>query len=75
MATVKRLRDGTLFVDCPTERVSDSFRAAKRLGDYDVTVSLHKSLNSCKGVVRCSQWRDINEEELKEGLASQGVTL
>ena len=38
-----------------------------------VQVSLHGSLNTCKGVVRCPDLKGVSEEEILEELREQGV--
>ena len=73
ITNVKRLRDGSLLVECPSKKVSDSFLGRERLGDFGVEVAVHRQLNSCKGVVRCFEWRDLDCLELKNELASSGV--
>ena len=34
----------------------------------------HRTLNSCKGVIRCSDLKDLTKDEIVDGLRSQGVT-
>ena len=41
--------------------------------DLKVTVSLHGSLNSCKGVVRCPDLQGVSEQEILEEMREQGV--
>ena len=38
-----------------------------------VQVSLHASLNTCKGVVRCPDLKGVSEEEILEEMREQGV--
>ena len=33
---VKRLRDGSLLVECPSKKVSDSFLGREKMGDFEV---------------------------------------
>ena len=44
-----------------------------KLHDLKVTVSLHGSLKSCKGVVRCPDLNGVNEREILEEMREQGV--
>ena len=69
-----RQRDGTILVECPTKNVSDRLLRCSELAGYDVSVSEHRALNTSKGVVRCPEWRDVTELDLKEGLKSSGVS-
>ena len=34
----------------------------------------HRTLNSCKGVIRCSDLKGLTKDEIVDGLRSQGVT-
>jgi len=34
----------------------------------------HQTLNSCKGVIRCSDLKGMTKDEIVDGLCSQGVT-
>ena len=41
--------------------------------DTKITVTPHRSLNTCRGVIRCRDLRDCEDAEVLSGLASQGV--
>ena len=45
----------------------------QKLHDLRVQVSLHSSLNSCKGVVRCPDLKGVSEQEILEQMRQQGV--
>ena len=72
--SVKRLRSGSLLIECSTQKHSELLLKSKVLVDRPVKISTHKGLNSSKGVIRCRDLRGVSEAEMKTELASQGVT-
>lgn len=73
---VKRLRDGSYLVECPSQRICQQIlkRDGKIFVDRPVRVSPHRSLNSSRGVVRCRDLCGMSETEIRDELQSQGVT-
>ena len=73
---VKKLRNGSFLVECPTQKISTTLLNwnGKKFVDRFISVTPHKALNTCKGVLRCSELKDVDDEEILEGLKSQGVT-
>ena len=73
---IKKMRDGAYLVECPTEKVSKLLlrRHDSIFVDRRIKVSPHRALNSCKGVIRCRELQDVPDEEILQGLRSQGVT-
>ena len=73
---VRRLRGGSFLVKCDTKRASDNL--LKRDGqvciDRPINVSVHRSLNSSKGVIRCRELEGMSETDIRSGLGEQGVT-
>ena len=45
----------------------------QKFHDLRVQVSLHGSLNTCKGVVRCPDLKGVSEQEILEEMREQGV--
>ena len=45
----------------------------KSFHNLKVQVSLHASLNTCEGVVRCPDLKEVSEEEILEEMREQGV--
>ena len=72
--SVKKLRNGSLLVQCASKKHSELMLKSKILVDRPIKVSAHKSMNSTKGVIRCPDLRGVTEAEIKSELASQGVT-
>ena len=68
LKSVKKLRNGTLLVECATDSHS-----RRLLCNVPIKVTPHSSLNSCKGVIRSRDLEGVGEEEICENLTSQGV--
>ena len=50
---LKKLRSGDLLVEYAGRKQIENLLRTEKFFDLDVKVSLHSSLNTCKGVVRC----------------------
>ncbi|XP_041376818.1 uncharacterized protein LOC121389287 [Gigantopelta aegis] len=72
--SVKKLRSGSLLVECSTESHSRNLLKSKQLCNIPIKVSPHASLNSSKGVVRSTDLEGVCEDEICENLSSQCVT-
>jgi hypothetical protein len=46
----------------------------KTIMDISVAVTPHRSLNSCRGIIRCRDLRDCDDAEVLAELQPQGVT-
>ena len=55
LKSIKRLRVGSFLVEC----------GKNRFVDRPVRVSVHKTLNSSRGVIRCRDLADISEVEIR----------
>ena len=73
LKSVKKLRNGTLLVECATDGHSRSLLKSGLLCNVPIKVTPHSSLNSCKGVIRSRDLEGVGEEEICENLTSQGV--
>ncbi|XP_035205691.1 uncharacterized protein LOC118180736 [Stegodyphus dumicola] len=70
---IKRLRSGDLLIDTATAIQSASLLRLTKLGEVNVTVSEHKTLNYCRGVISEFDLLSVSEEELVSELANQKV--
>ncbi|XP_041357871.1 uncharacterized protein LOC121374825 [Gigantopelta aegis] len=73
--SVKKLKNGSLLVECSTESHSKCLLKSKMLCNISIKVSVHKSLNSSKGVIRSRDLEGVSEDEICENLSSQGVSF
>ncbi|GBN69331.1 hypothetical protein AVEN_36036-1 [Araneus ventricosus] len=71
--SVKRLRSGDLLMKTTSTVQAQSFLLAKKFLDYQISVTLHKSLNSCRGVVSDKELMRASESEIIEALSKQCV--
>jgi len=72
--SIKCLRSGDLLVEVGSASQSRSLNKLNNLAGCPVTASPHRTLNSCKGVIRCRALIDCPKDEILEELKSQGVT-
>ena len=71
--SAKKLRSGQNLVEVSKEHHARNLLKCKTFVQIPVQISAHKSLNTKKGIVRCSDLRDCNNEEILEELEGQGV--
>ena len=69
----KKLRSGDLLVEYEKKKQIDTLLRLEKFHDLKVKVSLHASLNTCKGVVRCPDLKGVSEQEILEEMREQGV--
>ena len=71
--SIKKLRSGDLLVEYTNKKQIENLLRLKTFHCLKVQVSLHASLNTCKGVVRCPDLKGVSEEEILEEMREQGV--
>ena len=67
--SVKRIKNDTLLVECFTMQQASNLLSNKK----PVKIYPHKSLNTCKAVVRCRELSYCDPDEILSNLKSQGV--
>ncbi|XP_071118408.1 uncharacterized protein [Haliotis cracherodii] len=73
---VTHLRSGSLLVECARRQQSLNLLSISTFANIEVAVSVHRTLNSCRGIV-CDRARclsDMSEEEIVTELGDQAVT-
>ena len=73
LKNIKRLRDGSFLVECGKRAQARNLLQTNRFNDRPVRVSIHKTLNSSRGVTRCRDLTDMTEVEIRDELKDQGV--
>lgn len=73
LSDTKKLADGSLLIEVRNEDQSFIAQNLKKIHTFEVTCIPHKSLNTVKGVVTCSDLSNCSDEEILENLQSQGV--
>ena len=72
---IKKLhRSNQLLIEVSKKAHAENLLRAQTFHDLKVRVYPHTSLNSSKGVIRCPELRNCDEDEILEGTRSQGVT-
>ena len=71
---VKELKNGTLLVETNRKSQTDNLLKLTKFFNINVTVTEHKTLNSCKGIIPDRMLKHETEENNTEYLNTQGVT-
>ena len=71
--SIKRLRDGSFLVECARKLQAMGLLKTTQFIDRPMRVSVHKALNSSRGVIRCWDLVDMLEVEIQDELKDQGV--
>ncbi|XP_067676359.1 uncharacterized protein [Haliotis asinina] len=76
VSNVTRLRSGSLLVECARRQQSLNLLSIKTFANVEVAVTVHRSLNSCRGIVRdrARCLSDMSEDEITTELKDQAVT-
>ena len=72
--TAKKLRNGSVLLEVSNKVQADRALAMTNWIDTPVRVTAHRSLNSSKGVIRCREFRDCEDDEVLAALSPQGVS-
>ncbi|XP_041367054.1 uncharacterized protein LOC121381769 [Gigantopelta aegis] len=72
---VTKMKNGSLLVECSTEKHSKCLLKSTILANIRIIVLPHTSLNSSKGVIRCRDLEGVSDEEICDNLTSQDVTV
>ncbi|GFS96129.1 uncharacterized protein TNCV_2709981 [Trichonephila clavipes] len=72
--SVKRLRSGDLLVETNSALQTKSFSLAKSFLNSPVTISPHKTLNSCRGTISETDLLSTPDGEILECFSNLGVT-
>jgi type II secretory pathway pseudopilin PulG len=73
LISAKKLRDGTLLITTANEAQSAKLLAMDTFNGIPVKVQVHRTLNTCRGVITNYDLLYVSDEEIKSEMASQGV--
>ena len=73
--TIKKLKSGDLLLEVDRQQQVENLLKTTKIFDLKVKISLHQSLNSSKGVIRCPELRPCSNKEIIDNLTDQGVTV
>jgi len=71
--TVRCLRQGDILIEVSSVTQSSAITKLNNLAGCPVTASPHRTLNTCKGIIRCRPLVDCQKEEVFAEMKSQGV--
>ena len=72
--SAKKLQSGSLLVEVSTPAQADNIVQMDMFAETPVKVSAHRTLNSSRGIIRCRDLRDCDDEEVLTELKPTGVT-
>ncbi|GBL89753.1 hypothetical protein AVEN_274208-1 [Araneus ventricosus] len=73
--SVKKLKSGDLLIETSSAIQTKSFLLAKTFLNNHVKITLHRTLNSSRGVISEPQLLHSPEPEILDGLSSRGGTF
>ena len=73
--SVKKLRSGVILVEVLREAQAQNLLRQTSFASVPVKVSAHRSMNTCKGVIRNYDLAQMDPSELASDLQNQGVTM
>nr|XP_042912983.1 uncharacterized protein LOC122273002 [Parasteatoda tepidariorum] len=73
VASVRKLRSGDLLVQTTSEKQATALSKCTNICNFNVTVTPHKSLNTCRGVISQTEFIDDEESMILENLQDQHV--
>ena len=71
--SVKKLRSGQILIEVNKEHHARNLLKCRTFVQVPVKVSAHKSLNTKKGIIRCADLRECDDDDILDELKSQGV--
>lgn len=74
VSCARKLANGSILLEVATKNQEKNALAMKMWVDVPITVTPHRSLNSSRGVIRCREFRDCEDDEVLEALRTQGIT-
>ena len=71
--STKKLNSGELLIKVKDARQAKLILKMTNLHTFDVVVSIHSGLNTCKGVITCRDLKSMEEKEIVEFMQDQDV--
>ncbi|GBM37200.1 hypothetical protein AVEN_14970-1 [Araneus ventricosus] len=71
--SVKKLNNGSLLIEVANSKQAENIQKLKKIGNIEVTVTPHRTLNHSKGVISESEFQRDLEEDLLDSLQDQKV--
>jgi len=74
LTSIRKTRTGHLLVETNKALYSQKLVSLTDLAGVPVKAEPHRTLNCCKGVIKCADLKGVDKQEIVDGLAYQGVT-
>ena len=74
VVSVMKLRSGALLTEVHSEQQASDLLKLDTFASCPIKTSTHRTMNSCKGVVKSQELSETSRDELLENLSKQGVT-
>ena len=71
--SIKRLKSGDLLLEVEKQSHVTNLLTTKKIFDLKVKISLHNTLNTSKGVIRCQDLGPCTDDEILDNLKREGV--
>src|SRR5277367_5641063 len=71
---VKKLRTGELLVETENSKQAERLLKSKKLANVPVNTTIHRALNTCKGVITVDELLDVPDADILEGLRDKFVS-
>jgi hypothetical protein len=72
--SAKKLQSGSVLIEVENSSQASSVSQLEMFVDQPIKVTPHRTLNSSRGVIRCRDLRDCDDDEVLTNLKSEGVT-
>jgi hypothetical protein len=72
--TAKKLRNGSVLIEVASKAQAENALKMQKWVNTPIKVTPHRSLNTCKGIIRSRDLRDCSDSEVLEALSPEGVT-
>jgi hypothetical protein len=72
--SAKKLRSGVVLIEVESKSMATRALSMKSWYNTEIKVTPHRSLNSSRGIIRCRDFRDCEDNEVLDALRAQGVT-
>nr|XP_015914952.2 uncharacterized protein LOC107445127 [Parasteatoda tepidariorum] len=74
VTSVKKLRSGDLLVQVSSDKLATVLTTCTKMCSFDVAITPHKSLNTCRGVISETDFINDTEEMIVEEFENQHVS-
>jgi len=73
VADIRKLRNGPVLIEIKDTKQAAALQRLEKIQEIPVKVDAHRTLNYCKGVVKCKDLTLCSNEQIVKELKSQGV--